>query len=127
MSAADVEVAFGPLEKFTTRKVQKLILDAVANLTEDTPVDTGHAANNWIPSLDQPVLTEAGTRQSPSGEAQSAGIAEIAGYSLPRIGYIANNVPYIQSLNEGHSQQAPSGFVEGAVLKAVRMAAESGS
>ena len=33
--------------------------------------------------------------------------------------YITNNVPYINSLNGGHSQHAPAGFVERAIVKAV--------
>jgi formaldehyde-activating enzyme involved in methanogenesis len=32
---------------------------------------------------------------------------------------VSNNVPYINRLNEGHSAQAPAGFVQQAVAKAV--------
>jgi hypothetical protein len=117
---SNIDVAFGPLQAFTERAVKGIILGAAANLTEDTPVDTGHASNNWVPSLDSPFEDVDGSEEAPSRSAQAAGIAAVAAYELPQVGYVANNVPYIGRLNEGSSSQAPSGFVEAAVLRAIR-------
>jgi hypothetical protein len=35
--------------------------------------------------------------------------------------HVSNAVPYVQSLNDGHSQQAPAGFVQAAIAKAVEL------
>lgn len=121
----EIEIAFGPLEKFTERRVVGLILGAAANLTEEpplgTPVDTGFTTNNWVASLDRPFEGVDGSPEGPSTVAQAAGLATVAaGYHLPQVGYIANSSPAIGPLNEGHSQQSPAGFIEAALLRAVR-------
>jgi hypothetical protein len=33
--------------------------------------------------------------------------------------FIANNLPYIVPLNNGHSQQAPMGFIQTAILNGI--------
>lgn len=124
------------LTRFTEQHVKVITLDAVANLVEDTPRRTGWARSNWVPSIG----TSADLDGTPPADDQSsaavgqrsaereAGIAAIVtGYrlSLGRI-YITNNVPYIQRLNDGHSKQAPAGFVQAAILRAVRGAFVAG-
>lgn len=122
---SNIEVAFGPLVKFTTEKVKKILLGVAANLTEVTPVDTGHAANNWVPSVAAPYDGTSGSPDFPDSSAQAAGIqAVLATYELPQVGWVSNNVPYIGALNDGHSQQAPAGFVQAGVLKAIREVAQ---
>ena len=54
----------------------------VQSLVEETPIDTGEARRGW-----KIVKTESGFR-------------------------ITNDVDYINELNEGSSQQAPSNFIE---------------
>jgi hypothetical protein len=106
------------LKLLASRVVAKISLDVTANLIESTPRDTGWAANNWIPAIGSPVEEPAGSRDAVSGAAQSAGQAALLGYriELGRV-FIANNVPYILPLNDGHSQQAPAGFIEEAIIK----------
>lgn len=111
----------------------EIISNTVAELAKNTPVDTGKARSNWAVSLDNPF---AGTRLPYSpylsrhkhgdggsiGETRNqAGVvwaaasvlkANKAGASV----YISNNLPYIQRLNEGWSDQAPAGFIQAAVL-----------
>ena len=52
---------------------------------------------------------------------QQQGIAEVATqYTLDQGSvFVSNNVPYILKLNDGHSQQAPAGFIQTAIHKAV--------
>lgn len=101
------------LEPAVTKAVKKLVLDIAADLAAATPVDTGWAWNNWIPSLDSPALTAAGSRGAVDSGPRQRGIAQVAtAEDLFRMIYITNNVPYIEALNEGHSSQAPAGFVE---------------
>jgi len=68
----------------------KTTLDAQADLMKATPVDTGEARGGW----------EAITPTEPYQE-----------------GVIENNVEHIVYLNDGHSDQAPEGFVENIVQR----------
>ena len=115
------------LEQVTERVITKITLDTTANLVETTPVDTGWARANWVPAIGSPYVadladveaTAQGAAQA--GATQQAGIASVvSGYRLElgRV-FVSNNVPYITRLNEGHSKQAPAGFVQRAIAKAV--------
>ena len=97
--------------------VKKLTLDVTANLIETTPVDTGHARANWVPSIGQPSRSEqASAAAQVSGQAAVATAREIA-----QPVYVSNNVPYITRLNEGSSTQAPAGFIQRAIRRAIKM------
>ena len=51
---------------------------------------------------------------------QETGKSTVIGYRLNKgKAFISNNVPYIRRLNDGHSKQAPVGFIQRAVRKAV--------
>ena len=112
------------LDRFIERAVIKVTTDVTAELTRATPVDTGWARANWLPSLTQPRRQPAGQR-SAAGVAQAVaekaiGIARVLAYRVRHgVVYITNNVQYIQLLNEGHSGQAPSGFVQTAIVRAL--------
>ena len=111
------------LERVTERVIIKITTDVTANLIEATPVDLGWARANWVPSLGASVVKDlSGAQrnvQSASSE-QSAGLAEVLGYRLRRGKvFISNNVPYILALNDGHSSQAPAGFIQRAIRKSV--------
>ena len=68
----------------------KMALDLHQGLVLATPVDTGRARAGWT--------VDTG----------------------PQDPVIENVVPYIGVLNDGHSQQAPAGFVEAEIDKATR-------
>ena len=125
MADPQVTAILRDLDRLAERTIKKITLDVTANLIESTPVDTGWARANWIPSVTKSIQDTAGTReQAESGSVnkgpQLSGQAEVLGYKL-RQGrvFVTNNVPYILRLNDGSSTQAPSGFVEAAVQKAV--------
>lgn len=117
--ASQIQVVLGELQKLTARKVQELTLAITANLIEDTPVDTGWAHNNWVPSIGRPHEGLSGSRDAPSTVEQQLGLAQVVSTYRAEQGnvHITNNVPYIEALNGGHSQKAPAGFVELAVEK----------
>lgn len=106
---------------------KKIVLGAMSNLIRVTPVATGHARSNWVPSIGFPYTEVDGSREHVSHAAQTAGMGEIKslgrardlhGRFIAREVYITNNVPYIRKLNDGSSSQAPSGFVHMAVEQA---------
>lgn len=105
----------------TIRDVMLLVVD---NLQNSTPVDTGHAGSNWVATFGTPYSGVDGSREAVSYAAQDAGIARLQNYDVGRHGkvFIRNNVPYVPYLDQGHSQQAPAGFVRAAILAALRRA-----
>lgn len=122
-----IETIVVGIDRLTARVVTKIALDVTANLIEDTPVDTGFAQANWIPSVGRANRADPGVRDRarvPGARArQAAGQVEVAAYRLEqgRV-FVSNNVRYIRRLNDGSSSKAPRGFVQRAVRKAVSTA-----
>ena len=116
-----LEFVMQVLREFTEKHVKVITLDVTANLIEDTPRDTSWARSNWVPAIGRSVDETNGSPLSVSTAAQQAGIAKVAtGYTLSKGKvFVSNNVPYILPLNDGHSKQAPAGFVQLAILRAV--------
>ena len=123
----DIEAIARGLNRFTGRLIQKITLDLQANLIETTPVDTGWARANWVPAINRPffpIQPEGGKRTSGEVQAaasrQSNATAGVLRYTV-RQGrvFVSNNVPYVEALNSGHSAQAPAGFVQQGIRKAV--------
>jgi hypothetical protein len=118
-----VQVIIKGLDDLTERVVKKITLDVTANLIETTPVKTGWAKANWVPAIGvryrgpsgdlMPVSSAEGTQQS--------AIANVAlTYKASRgATFVSNGVFYILELNSGSSKQAPAGFVQRAIHKAI--------
>ena len=130
--ARQIKVISSDLRRFTERVVKALVLETHSILVsappEGTPVDTNWARANWIPRIGGPVEEPVGTRERaeagdlPATAAAQTGIVQVAtGYTLS-LGpvFLSNAVPYITTLNFGSSSQSPSGFVQLAILGAVR-------
>lgn len=84
------------------------------SLTEMTPVDTGLASSNWIPTLNIKANHTVGIGQKVEAKA----VASKA--TIKDIIWNTNNIVYIQPLEDGHSKrQAPSGFVQQSLQIAV--------
>lgn len=82
------------------------VLDLDADLRDQTPVDTGFAANSWQAQANgSPAPVEGGTGGSDMATI-AAGIGGVVS--------LVNSAVYIGKLNKGHSPQAPAGFVEAA-------------
>lgn len=114
--------------------VRKVAMAVDTTVVMATPVDTGRARSNWRVSIGS--LPDHSTHEAyQEGKGQSTAQAnaqaqmkyaegKIKGYrggvNNPYI-FISNNLPYIKRLNNGWSAQAPSAFVEKAVLNGVKM------
>lgn len=113
------------------------VATAIGNTVIDrTPVDTGEARSNWLPSLGVPIrgTIEPYSPYPKFSKANGQGAAETAnaapakqrlrgavaarqpGQSI----IIQNNVDHITELNRGSSAQAPRLFVETAVQEGIR-------
>lgn len=101
--------------KLTLDQVHRgVVLELFRSVVMDTPVDTGRARANWLPSAD---TARAGTVEwtgSPAS-AMAKTQAEIqqtaAGSKFGEITIMVNNLPYIGRLENGSSKQAPAGMV----------------
>jgi len=134
--AGRIRVIGKRIEKNADAMTRKVALAVDSAVVIATPVDTGRARSNWQVNLGGPAsgtrdALDPGKEGSTSGpNAQAAieqGQTEIAKYKGGSSIHITNNLPYIGRLNDGWSAQAPSGFVEKAVLVGVAAAQGAGS
>jgi hypothetical protein len=92
------------------RIVRGLTIELFASVVRDTPVDTGRARGNWQTSVENAPAVEVERLDKSGGSA----IAEIVSTTPAKVGsktLLTNNLPYIRSLEEGSSKQAPAGMV----------------
>jgi hypothetical protein len=108
----------------STRLVRRVALAVDTAVVLRTPVDTGRARANWqvgtngpISSVKYPYPESPGSPDAGASEALSSGAERIKEYTGGTL-HITNNLPYITALNDGHSKQAPKGFVEDSVIAA---------
>lgn len=128
MADNQIEAIVRAIDGFTSKVTQKVTLDVTANLIETTPVDTGWARANWVPSVGKVFAGPGGKPDRPTREAlvvgaegqQQSSIAGIASYDIKQGSvFVSNNVGYIEDLNSGTSSKAPAAFVQSAIDKAV--------
>lgn len=100
-------------KKDVAKSLEKVGQHFLSRLQVGTPKEFGRAQNGWIPVVDA----------SPSSWMPPAGKTSYGLMSFPvnkvkfdSIIWISNNVPYIERLDEGHSQQAPEGFTDHALM-----------
>lgn len=108
---ADITAAYNKkVEGFQDKVVRKLTLDIQGDLDRQTPRDTGRAASNWLGSVGLPRATFV-------EQFNGSPPINFSGYRNGMSVFIANNLPYITRLNQGHSKQAPKRFVETAIQR----------
>lgn len=96
----------------------EMITNIDNELTYTNPFLSGQALANWTVSVDSPdEKFYEGQLERPAN--QSPKILETEFVTRKDI-YITNSVPYIQKLNNGSSDQAPSLFIEMAMLAGVQ-------
>ena len=74
-----------------------------------TPVDTGQARNSWYIGYTEKYFK--------GKEGSSSNIQILTPKNKPQEIIVTNGVTYIQFLNNGHSKQAPTKFIESAFKK----------
>lgn len=107
--------------------VRQIALAADRTLVLATPVKSGRARVNWQASLGAPATGTIDAEPGKRGSVRAATSQAEAVIAAYRGGpgaaiFLTNNLPYIVPLNNGHSKQAPAGFIERA-LDAVERAA----
>lgn len=113
------------LERVVERQMIRIAISIHTQLVRNTPVDTGWARMNWIPSIGTPSPGPVGSRQSARPNRQ-ASVAHLLVYKFNQGSiWIRNAVPYIQVLNAGHSKQAAAGWVEASITAGIGAVATS--
>lgn len=117
--------------KTVNQTVRSVQLQALSNVIEATPVDTGQARGGWHTSVGQP-STQVGGQDDKIGRATKArGRADTR--AVGDIFYVVNNLPYIgvlefgqygtgpgatqKTTRDGYSTQAPEGMVRISVIE----------
>lgn len=118
------------LLKVAGELVGVLQLRAYQAVSSATPVDTGNARSNWFPSVGSPITSAfeiesdkatarvRAAKQSAENLARARSIESSYDIAQGRV-FLTNATSYIVYLNAGSSAQAPTMFVERAVLAAV--------
>lgn len=90
------------------RVVRTATLELFSGIIKSTPVDTGRARGNWQTSVGQP---QGGTLERTGMEAALTEVQATVPEGAGQLVYLSNNLPYIERLENGWSQQAPIGMV----------------
>lgn len=90
--------------------LHKLLIEIDTGVVLMTPVDTGRARSNWNIGVNNVDLTERETEDNAQSVIERAKkiIRQVV---VGDVIYISNNVKYIKFLEDGSSEQAPSGMV----------------
>ena len=111
--ARDLHILASELPEKANEVVRVFAIEALNNLILATPVDTGRARSNWFVNANNPDSSVSQNTDFNSNMSTQVGkLSKLQGFESV---WISNNLPYIGVLNDGHSQQAPVGFVEKAV------------
>ena len=122
----DLDQFGGLLKERVDQIITVLVLEADAELKARSPVDTGRFRASWVVGQNQAGNYDAGEQQPATGA--NRGKVEPPGTPLPgppigvnytpgneSVGnayHISNNLPYAERLGNGHSTQAPAGWVD---------------
>lgn len=104
-------------EKKLERTVRAVKLELFRSVILDTPVDTGRARGNWQATLNSPATEEI---ENESMSVALAGVAANLG-KVNDVSFLANNLPYIEELEDGSSKQAPAGMVRRNMARVQRL------
>tara|TARA_R110000764_G_scaffold60499_5_gene129858 strand:+ start:732 stop:1127 length:396 start_codon:yes stop_codon:yes gene_type:complete len=99
---------------------RSVTIELFSSIVKSTPVKTGRARGNWQTSVDSPKAGEI-DRDDRGG---TSAITEVVSETPPGMGqetFLTNNLPYIDSLENGSSQQAPAGMVRKNFARIIRI------
>jgi hypothetical protein len=112
-------------EKTFSIVLQKVALELLSRIVYKTPVDTGRARGNWQVTLDTPATGYNTDKKDGTGTAAIAeGVSVITQAPNDGLIWITNNLPYIERLENGWSNQAPAGMVKVALEEVMTMIAQ---
>jgi len=129
--AAGVRRFRAKVEAIGEQRFRKIVLDLDTKVVERTPVDTGRARGNWMPSIgNEPAVGEGAGDGKAVVEAVKALMPQL---KIGQTAWLSNHLPYIVVLEYGlfpdppkhgtgktvggYSTQSPNGMVRVSVLE----------
>ena len=104
------------MENITLETFRLSVNEAFVSVVNNTPVDKGQARNSWFVNLGSSAGTEEGRGLSRSGQDSINAIyAETEKLRLGDSILLFSSLIYMRRLEDGHSDQAPSGMFKLAV------------
>ncbi|HBB9764148.1 TPA: HK97 gp10 family phage protein [Escherichia coli] len=109
--AWDIEPSIfaGMIKEDVGLKIRYIAMQILTAIDIATPVDTGRFRNNNLVSLQHPDFGISDNVDPNGTIAVQRGIGVISKAANYGVIYIQNNLPYAEILENGHSQQAPTG------------------
>lgn len=105
------------VESVVDRTARTVAIDIDRQLMLVTPVDTGRARAGWIPLVSNTPPDYVPDEETFKGR-KNVSPPPIPGLRKIKLGekiYVSNNVPYVIFLDQGHSKQAPAGFIDATI------------
>lgn len=99
----------GMIEEDVGLKIRYIAMQILTAIDIAAPVDTGRFRNNNTVSLQHPDFGISDNVDPNGTIAVQRGIGVISKAANYGVIYIQNNLPYAEALENGHSQQAPTG------------------
>ena len=96
------------INKSIETELRTRALQALTDVKFQTPVDLGVARNSWYIGYEEKFI---------NAKVQPTSIQILQPKNEPTKIVVTNGVEYIEFLNNGHSQQAPTKFIESAFYK----------
>jgi len=107
--ASDVEAYAKKAGASLDETSRAIVLELFGSVIKDTPVDTGRAKGNWQTTIGAPA---SGTvDRLGESEALADVSQQTASFGAGKVIFLTNNLVYINRLELGWSDQAPSGFL----------------
>lgn len=115
--SSDLKKASSNIEKRAEKIIRGTSFAIFKRVIERTPVKTGRAKGNWQTDIGQPASGDVERNDTtPKGSISQEMISSLTFVTQQAaVGdavYMVNNLPYIQKLEDGSSQQAPAGMVK---------------
>jgi len=115
MSNANFNIQLDKFLEGIPDKVQevqkKLAFEVLTRVVDKSPVDTGRFKANWNTAIGVPDLDTSEDTDKMGYEAKQEALRVLANLDPYETVYITNNLDYAVALENGRSDQAPSGMV----------------
>ncbi|WP_428945298.1 HK97 gp10 family phage protein [Pantoea sp. FN060301] len=106
----DPSLFAGLVEQEVGKKLRIISMALLTEIVQRSPVDTGRFRNNNVVSIGSADYSQREGEDKTGTATIQRGSAVIANGKPYSVIYIQNNLPYAESLENGHSQQAPAGL-----------------
>jgi hypothetical protein len=91
--------------------VRQASLSVLSSVVKRSPVDTGRFRGNWQTTVANPATGTLQAEDKGGSASIAAGVGALTNAKAGDTVWIVNNLPYAQRLENGWSDQAPTGMV----------------